>query len=284
MGEGETQVQQVPPDAATRQPPHTTARSTRERRDLWMGLGLGAFCVLVVAALALVVYASNQQIAAAASAARAYCADVQAKHYDDAYKLLSPSAQATTSAQVYKLRAADADAIDGAATTCTVPTPGFAFLLAPNPSSTAVAATITRQHTRSGSILLAKNGGTWQVAGESASLQGTDVMPLVTAQLYCQNLAQGNYAAAYASTTQAYQSRVGTVSAYSSSIKSALGEAQATIQGCQMRYNTYTVNASDTTASVQWMLDITVGAVATPTTQTVTFIKSGATWKIDSIG
>lgn len=254
------------------------------RREHKVGLIVAGLVVLGVLILAALVYISNQQIANAAKVARVYCADLQAKQYNDAYSLLSPTTQAAINKQAYALITGDTDAIDGPVTSCAVPTPGFAFALAPSPSSASLTATITRQRARSGSILLAYVDGSWRVTGTSAGLRGTDVMPLAAAQTYCQDLAQGDYAGAYALTTGAYQARVGSESSYSASIKAALAQAQATIQGCQMRIETYAVNSRDTSASVQWSLNIVVGSLATPTTQTVTLLQDHGTWKIDSIG
>lgn len=301
MGEGETQVYQAPQNLTPQNqapqnqapqnqapqraaPPPNQPTAAPRTRGSRVGLILAGLVVVAVLVLAALVYASNQQIASAAAVARAYCSDLQAKQYTDAYTLLAPSAQTATSKQTFALSSADADAIDGPVSSCVLPKAGFALLLAPVPSSASVAATITRQQARSGSILMAYVQGSWRVTGTSTGLRGTDVMPLVTAQTYCQDLAQGDYTSAYASTTAAYQARVGSVSSYGAAIKSALTQAQASIQGCQMRMDTYAVNSGDTSASVQWSLNIMVGTIATPTTQTVTLLKDDGTWKIDSIG
>lgn len=280
-------VQQAPEEMPTERLPQVTpprARLPLRRSTVLIAGGLATFAALLVFVLVLLVSQSSQQITAAAKVARAYCADLQGQRYSDAYGLLSPSARTATSAQVYTLTANDADAVDGQVTGCTVPPPNFAPHINLHPGSVTLLLTLTRQYPRSGTITLTNSDGAWHVKELSASLQGTDVAPMVAAQQYCQDLAQGNYAAAYAATTPAYQARVGSATTYANSIKSALSQAQAKIQGCQPQASTYSVSVSDNTASVQWSLEIKVGSLDTPTTQVVTLRKLGLAWKIDSIG
>lgn len=266
----------IPPSDAA---PGAALRRTRRR---WLVVSL----VIALCALGAgtgVVVSSHNQAEAAGTVARGLCADLQARQYAAVYALLVPSARQRVTQQQFVTSGSLQDEVDGTIRACavTAQAPGITLDVAPTGENFSLR--VTRAKTYRGDLALVRRGDVWQVVSLAPVQLGTEVGPLLVATEFCQALRAGDYAAAYAYTSSAFQARAGAELAYAAAIQNALMQSDATISGCQLEVPTYALGASGDTATVSWLLQMQVGSIQNPWSQTATFVKENGVWKIDSI-
>ena len=109
--------------------------------------------------------------------------------------------------------------------------------------------------------------------------------PLAVGQNFCSALAAKNYTAAYADFSATRQQAIGSQSDYANAMKANFGGNGVSITGCKMRLDTYSVAATDASASITMELDVKVSTSAGSQVQAVplkiSFTKTSGQWKID---
>lgn len=275
---------QAGPDAWRQVEPSKAPASKRLR---WL---IPVIAVLLLLVAGGVVYAVGQNaLQEPMNTANAFCNDLKAQKYSDAYSLLSPGYQARVSSKDFAQISQLHDQLDGKVKQC-----GLAglqnnggFTLNLNPQSASLNAQITRKETYTGTVALVKQNGNWKIDAVADALQGSDVGALTTAQLFCQGLASQNYTDVYGMFTPAYQQQIGGAASYANGLKQVFGGGQFQITGCQPNLATFTVTAQDDSASVFGALNIKVttdaGALTVPVPFKMAFAKVSGAWKISDL-
>lgn len=249
-----------------------------------------ALVVVVCVVIAAVIYAVGQNaLQEPLNTTSAFCNDMKAQKYSDAYTLLSSQYQAKLSSKEFAEFSQVHDQLDGKVRQC-----GLAglqsnggFNLNLNPQTASFNAQITRDHSFTGTVSLVKQNGNWKIDSVAESLQGSDIGALETGAQFCGALAAQDYSAVYSMFTPAYQKQIGTVDKYASGLKQVFGGGQFQITGCQPQLNTYTVTAQGDDASVSGAFDIKVttnaGALSVQVPFKIAFAKISGDWKISDL-
>lgn len=270
----------VPPGGA---PP----RSTRPR---WLvPVAAIALVVVVLAVVVGVVYAIGQNaLQQPMSTAQAFCDDLKAQKYNEAYGLLSSGYQARMTAADFTAIGQLRDQLDGKVSQCGLAgIQGSGFSLNLNPQSTSINAQITRKQTYTGAVSLVKQNGAWKIDALDNSLQGSDVGALTTEEAFCKALASKDYTTAYGTFTPAYQRQIGSVDKYVTGLKQVFGDGQFQITGCAPNISTYTVTPQGDSAAVSGAINIKVttdaGTMTVPVPFKLSFAKISGAWKISDL-
>jgi hypothetical protein len=158
----------------------------------------------------------------ALTAARDYCAAVQARNYARAYTYFAPALQSAIPASVYPQLAGDLDAQQGAITACTAGSANASG------SSATVAATVKRQNSAAQQLTwtLGLSNGVWRFSqSPEPSLPAR-----ATAAAYCTDLTGANYSAAFTLFAPVVQQQLVAIADYTAAatdIDTALGRATA---------------------------------------------------------
>lgn len=237
-----------------------------------------------------VVYAIGQRaLQEPLNTANAFCADLGAQKYADAYTMLSSAYQAQVKVKDFTDISQLHDQLDGTVRQCGLAgiqsNGGFNFNL--NPTSATFNAQITRNHVFTGAVALVKQNDGWKIESIDDSLQGSDVGALSTGASFCQALAAQKYAAVYNMFTPAYQKQIGSVDSYVSGLKQVFGDGQFQITGCQPEIKTFTVTAQDDNASLSgsftFKATTAAGALTVPVPFKLAFAKISGAWKISDL-
>jgi len=217
------------------------------------------------------------------AAAQAFCTDLQGKHYTAAYGMLSTAYRKTISLQDFTLTYQLHDQLDGPIGACSTPAPGSVIYTYTVPTAIGIPAHITRKQTLQGTLSLVEEGQTWRISQIAASLQGTDVGPLLAQNAFCGELIAGNYAAAYAQLAPGAQAN-GAESDFATAYAHAFGGGVGsglTLARCQPDLTTYTVANGDAQVAVMFVAQASGQAVDFPTQ--FTFIQTRGVWEIANV-
>lgn len=248
-----------------------------------------ALVVVILGVVAGTVYAIGQNaLQAPISTAQAFCDDLKAQKYPDAYSLLSSGYQARVTSADFAAIGQLHDQLDGKVKDCGLAAiQGSGFSLNLNPQSTSINAQITRKQTYSGAVSLVKQNGSWKIDALADSLQGSDVGALATGAAFCKALASKDYTTAYGMFTPAYQRQIGSVDKYVNGLKQVFGDGQFQITGCDPNIATYSVTPQGDSAAVSGALNIKVttdaGAMTVPVPFKLAFAKISGAWKISDL-
>jgi hypothetical protein len=206
----------------------------------------------------------------------AFCAAEQGQKYDALYDLLGADLRAQTQKAVYVLLAAAQDFIDGKVTACALKS------VANGNSDTATTVTIsvTREMrgTSSGAVTLDSVEGSWKISKIDDAVQGTNLLPLLTASQFCADIALGDFASAYALTSRTFQA----TKTRAQLTQTFALPAGSRWLGCQPDIATYRVTGTQAQFSGQFIyMDASqaLGAVG----MTLFLIEEGSTWKVDDV-
>ena len=256
---------------------------SRSRKPLIIGLGLVAM-VAVLLGVGGWGYYATQQAQRPLDTAKAYCADLRTHNYTAAYSLLSSQMRGSISQSEYALENTLRDQVDGPATACQLPAGGSAGVTFSIPTSATVPLAITRAqsaHSLTGAITLAPENGAWRITSIAATLQGTDVAPIVTSRRFCEALVAGDYTTAYGLLSTSEQ-QIGSEQDFATTYSQAFGGANGAtkLTGCAFNPRAYTVSSDDASATLNGALQGTPD-VAIPTT--LALVRQQGVWKIDAI-
>lgn len=217
----------------------------------------------------------------ALQASGAFCAAMQGQDYEGAYGMLDSAQQGLISQADFVASGKLHDQIDGSVTKCglsKVPTGNTDQL-----TKLTIDMNRSKLGDRTGDVTLKFEGAAWKVDATDASLNGTDLQPLVLGQQFCALMTAGKYTDAYGLFSSNFQQQVS---------KDAFVAQFSTFQGYKLAwtcgkpdYSTYSVSGD--TASIVEPLTLSIpalGANATSTTNfTVKFIQENGAWKIDNL-
>lgn len=271
--------------APTRRPPQPAARTGAQPRRRRLSLGWVAVIVLLLVVIGIASYGvyTTRQAQRPYAAAQAFCADLQGKQYTAAYGLLSTAYRKTISLPTFTLTYELHDQVDGPISACSTPAPGSVIYTYSAPTALGVPAHITRKQALQGTLSLVEDGQTWHVSQVGASLQGTDVGPLLAQNTFCGDLIAGNYAAAYAQLApgaQANGAEQDFATAYAHAFSGGVGGG-LTLARCQPDLTTYTVANGDAQVKVMFVAQASGQTVNFPTQ--FTFIQTRGVWEIANV-
>lgn len=173
-------------------PPRIAPHKTR-----WRVLGIALAILLVLGGIGAFAYSRFTQPAQAASA---FCRDLQARGYTQAYALLTGTATDGLNATQFADAARALEGAEGTITACGQQTGAGAYGYVLGGSTATVGLTITRgkgTHLQ-GTLRLADVRGVWKITSASSGLFGVNLAALTTATSYCADLRAQNYGGAYA--------------------------------------------------------------------------------------
>lgn len=182
-------------------PPPTSSPARRgaftRRRGVWVAIATLALVALLLTGASYVVF---QYVPA--QPAVAFCRDLAAQRYDDAYALTSRQFRAQRSQAQFTHDLTTLDVALGSVVACQGAGPlPLAYTLPGGPAS--YHATLVRQQqgatrTLTGAIHLSATGGGWRVGAIDTPLWGVNLGALEAAQGYCDAIGTQHYTAAYA--------------------------------------------------------------------------------------
>jgi hypothetical protein len=217
----------------------------------------------------------------ALQAAGAFCAAMQGHDYTAAYTLLDSAQQGLVNKDDFVASGALHDQIDGTVTKC-------ALAKVPQGNTdqlTHLTIDLTRAHLgdRTGSITLKVEGSAWKVDATEATLNGTDLHPLVVGGQFCALFTAAKYGDAYGLFSKNFQA---TISKDQFVANFATFEGMTLAWSCGTPdYSTYTVTS--TSASIVVPLTISIPSLGTSANATdkykVEFIVEGGVWKINDL-
>lgn len=269
--------------------PNTNPQPAGRRRG--RALGIAAASVLALAAVGgggLVYGISQAQ--GPIDTAKAYCADLKAQKYDDAYALLSSGYQARESKTDFETDSQLHDQIDGKVVDCGQPNNGnFTWSLG-NTSTQALDTQIKRENNSStagtGKITLVKQGDSWKVDSLADSLQGTDLGGYKVSKSFCADFVAKDYAGAYgllsAKGQQNYGSEAQFESAFSGTFTNGLSLTQ-----CDPDITTYKVTSPSAQITAKLSLTFTTSAgtsnIPLPNGATLRLAQNNGIWQVDEL-
>lgn len=215
----------------------------------------------------------------ALQASGAFCAAMQGQDYSAAYDLLDSTQQGLVSRDDFVASGKLHDQIDGSITTC-------ALAKVPqgnNDQITHLTIQMNRAKlgARTGDVTLKFEGSAWKLDATDASLNGTDLRPLVLGGTFCTLFAAGNYGDAYGLLSSAAQATI---------TKAQFIAGFQTIDGYTVKWScgtpdltTYTVKSDS--ASVVIPITDTIAALNFKDTldTKVEFVLENGVWKIDDL-
>lgn len=230
---------------------------------------------------------------AALTVANAYCADLRARDYAAAYKLLDASTQRGISANDFTQQAQAHDTLDGPVTACAIvglstatPTDATSGHNTPKNASLDQSATLTETVTRQilgqrqGMISLTFADHAWRLRSIDGALQGSDLGGLQVVQRFCGDLGQHNYGDAYGLLSANLESQSGGAGAMAALWSGQDGLAWL---GCVPQMPTYAVSGTSATVTVQLIVRNTF--LGQQNTGPVLFhlVRDTSGWRIDNI-
>ncbi len=272
--------------AASPRPTWPNERATRKappRRRFSLSWALVIILALVVIGIASYGVYTTSQARRPYAAAQAFCADLRARQYTAAYGMLASSYRKTITQQNFTLTYQLHDQLDGPISVCNTPAPSSVFYTYTVPTTINIPTQITRKQTLQGTLSLVEEGKSWRVSQVGASLQGTDVGPLLAQNTFCNELIAGNYAAAYAQLAPGEQTN-GAESDFATTFAHAFGGGAGggmTLTRCQPDLSSYTVANGDAQVKVTFVAQASGQAVDFPTQ--FTFIQTRGVWEIASV-
>jgi hypothetical protein len=245
-------------------------------------LALGA---LVLVLLGACVFFGIAQAAGPASTLNSFCSDLRQRKYDDAYGLLSSSAQAHIARSQFVADAQAQDQIDGAVRSCSSPQ-GKSASLSLNPFRTATAykVQVARDSAFSGALALTHQWGGWRIDRIDPSAVGTDLAPLHVADSFCASLATQDYSSAYADLSARQHADISQAD-WAKSYTQQLSAAGAKLTGCTQNLKGYTVKDATALVDMNAQVQITLGSASStvPVPLHLTLLQEAGSWKIDLI-
>ena len=262
--------------------PAPTTRPVRKRRHPVLIALLIVLVLLVLGAGGVFAYAQSVR-GAITAAAQSFCTDMKAQSYTSAYAVLSSGYQAKVTQQQFFQAGQLHDQIDGKVQGCSATdgAGGLGALLQLGSTTVSFSAQITRNKTFSGNMTLVNQSGSWKVDAIDASLQGTDLGPILVANDYCASLASGNIQQAYNDLSPDYQSRLGSEQQYAQTLQGVLTQG-VSLTGCTPDLSTYSV--TNTTAKLNGALTVQENGISANIPIALTFVEGNTgAWKIDSV-
>lgn len=215
----------------------------------------------------------------ALQASGAFCAAMQSQNYSAAYDLLDSAQQGLVSRDDFVASGKLHDTIDGAITKCTlakVPQGNTDQL-----THLTIDLNRSKLGDRTGDVTLKVEGSAWKLDATEASLNGTDLRPLVLGSQFCVLFEAGKYGDAYSllsSTAQASFTKAEFISSY------------ATISGYTVKWSCGTADistykVSTDTASIVVPITASISALNFKDTlkTKVEFVLENGAWKIDRL-
>jgi hypothetical protein len=258
--------------------------STPGTRRLGMTLALIALLfALLGGGLLLAGYNTANAELQPARVAQAYCTDLQAQQFAQAYALLSSSYQEQVTKAQFTLAGQLQEQVDGRIRGCPTATgPGIDLAFGQPKSHVAFLITILRSRPFQGHIELIRQQGTWKVQAIEQSLAGTNIAPLVTASTFCSAIIKGDYAAAY-NTLSSRQQSIAPESQFAQQLQSAFGGA-VRLNSCTLDFASYHVQVNSAAVAMTFNLTISMSSTGSLTTGLVSILnlrlESGG-WKLD---
>ncbi len=183
-----------------------SAPQRKSRRKLWIALGIVAVLVLLAAGGGgYYIY----QMAAPATAAATFCADLKADSYSSAYGFFDTKMQQQVTSNQFSQLAATLNTAEGAIQSCAAATTPNSYSYHFRSSVATAVMVITRANSGStqsfqGAIHLAKVSGSWEIDALDTGLFGVNLAALTVVNAYCSALQSQNYQAAYATLGSAF--------------------------------------------------------------------------------
>src|SRR5690348_4281916 len=256
----------------------------KSRKGLWITLGvIAGVLVLACGGIGFFLFSIGQAVAQPITAATTFCTDLKTQNYTAAYGLLSTKQKGQVTQDLFSQGAKLQDQVDGQVTSCTLQSNSSAgFQFDSSKGTATLPATVQRTQAWTGKLQLVKQGSGWKIDDIDQSLQGRDIAPIVVGNVFCQSLASGDFHTAYA-LLSAKQQGLATEDEFKQQITAADPStgATVTIQGCTPKFTSYTV--SDTSATLQSSLNVSVNGTAVSLDVTLSFVKEGGAWKIDDL-
>jgi len=267
-------------------PPATVAvvPSTPLTRRFWMTVApIALILVLLVGGLLLAGYNTANAELQPARMVQAYCMDLQARRFAQAYALLSSSYQAQVTKAQFTLTSQLQEQVDGKIRGCPNPTgPGIDLAFGQPESHVAFLVTFLRSRPFQGHIELIQHQGTWRIQAVEQSVAGTNVAPLVTANTFCSAIIKGDYEAAYATLSSRQQS-IAPEQDFAQQLQSAFGGA-VRLDSCTLDYASYHVQANSAAVAMKFNLTISMsstGSLTTGLVSVLSFRLEHGGWKLD---
>jgi hypothetical protein len=260
------------------------ATSTPGTRRLRMTLALITLIfVLLVGGLLLAGFNTANAELQPARVAQAYCTDLQAQHFAQAYALLSSSYQEQVTKAQFTVASQLQEQVDGNIRGCPNATgPGIDLAFGQPKNHVAFLITVLRSRPFQGHIELTRQQGTWKVQAIEQSLAGTNVAPLVTASTFCSAIIRGDYAAAY-STLSSRQQSIAPETQFAQQLQSAFGGA-VRLNSCTLDFASYHVQANSAAVAMTFNLTISMPSTGSLTTRLVSILNfklESSGWKLD---
>ncbi len=215
----------------------------------------------------------------ALQASGAFCAAMQGQDYSAAYDLLDSTQQGLVSRDDFVASGKLHDTIDGSITTC-------ALAKVPqgnNDQITHLTIQLNRSKlgARTGDVTLKLDGSAWKLDATDATLNGTDLRPLVLGGTFCTLFAAGSYGDAYGLLSSAAQASI---------TKSQFITSFQTINGYTVKWScgapdltTYVVNSSSASVVIPITDAISVLNFKDTLPTKVEFVLENGVWKIDDL-
>jgi hypothetical protein len=218
-----------------------------------------------------------------AQVAQAYCQDLQAQRFVQAYALLSPSYREQVTQAQFTETSQLQDQVDGKIRGCPIATGSGIDLAFSTPKNhVAFLITILRSRPFRGHIELSQQLGTWKVEAIEQSLAGTNVDPLLTANAFCTAIIKGDYVAAYNILSSRQQS-IAPETQFAQQLQSAFGGA-VRLNSCTLDYTSYHVQADSAAVAMTFNLTISMSSTGSLTTGLVSVLNFGLEpggWKLE---
>lgn len=212
-----------------------------------------------------------------------FCTDLQSGHSDAAYRLVGAGALSAQSAQVFAEQEHLRVEADGPIMSCVVTHAPSRRVLGITLSAASATATLSVTRTRqySGTVLLRNRAGSWQIVMLPEGSLGRPVAPLILASQYCEALASGRYAEAYAALTPEQQAGTGSAEGFAARLSTIFGGILR-LQACELKPATYAI--SGTRASIEAVIPMRLsnGDTDMSVVNTVVFVlrQSAGKWQI----
>jgi hypothetical protein len=203
-----------------------------------------------------------------------FCAALTGRSYAAAYVMLAGAAQASASQTAFVQVAQWQDAVDGNVTACDVV--GIGAEAGDSTVSFTITATRAKLGQKQGAVGLVVENARWRVASIAASLNGSDLGPLVVGSQFCDDLAHGNTSGLYGLVSPGYLGGLTLALIYN-------GVVGIQWSGCTLDATTYKAAGGKVSYSASMAITKKSNGQTTHTPVTFQTVQVSGAWKLDNI-
>ena len=252
-------------------------RRGKSYKTLWITLSVIATLLICACCGSCFAIYKFTQDAVVPIAAAAFCAELRIQDYTTAYRETSRTLQGQLSLSQFTDAARTLDEIEGPIVKCTSASSLSGSRQDANTASVAFLMPRTLSESLQGYVYLTKEGGSWRVDGVDASLLGTSLFAVSTANDYCRALHGAHYASAF----DFLGSKLTSTTAVADYVRAAQRRDQVdgTIRVCAVS----AIGSPNTNTAAALTLSITRIKLSTKRSALALAVEN-QTWKISAIG